>query len=545
MHAGLPPAQPAQSPATPVAPAPSERPEQKAAEMQVPLICQQSFKNSLHCWDKLLDDRLFRNRLRSYCVVCGMWIADAKHLKQHFNKVHQATYPTALEDARQLCLPFKSHFTRNRSCRYCGSNVGAPCRHVLQCSVLHQLCLAVSLCQPSVSRQDNGLRSQLGNLCSLHAVGSTASIHVSGGGHATSETAAPGAGQAAWSHAGTHASAQAGLLDLQRAPSPVSPSVRDATIAAGEPRPTSQQDCSQTRRTTGSTEEGYPVRPLHETGRQVDPPGAGPGVAQEGRLASERHRLDLSAMGPQAKAPGRGRKPRTSASRRSRASPLSPPEGHNRRHRDQVQQHREPGQTGGGRIPASSLPPLRGSGATEVHEQLCKLVGSSLTHLAAFSMKKDDLLRPPQVKQLAQLTYGGGPSLPSPTCPPPASPSCHHRPPDPSLPRFALHNPQNHCYMNAFVYCVAILEQCTNHTALPPAFRNASDRPLDAFRAAGFSLLGWRRPQDQHDIAELIDFLAPRWCPFLSPHSWGGAQIRARWGSAAGWRQTCRVPFLQ
>ena len=117
-------------------------------------------------------------------------------------------------------------------------------------------------------------------------------------------------------------------------------------------------------------------------------------------------------MGPQAKAPGRGRKPRTSASRRSRASPLSPPEGHNRRHRDQVQQHREPGQTGGGRIPASSLPPLRGSGATEVHEQLCKLVGSSLTHLAAFSMKKDDLLRPPQVKQLAQLTYGGGPPCP-------------------------------------------------------------------------------------------------------------------------------------
>ena len=55
---------------------------------------------------------------------------------------------------------------------------------------------------------------------------------------------------------------------------------------------------------------------------------------------------------------------------------------------------------------------LRGSGATEVHEQLCKLVGSSLTHLAAFSMKKDDLLRPPQVKQLAQLTYGGGPPCP-------------------------------------------------------------------------------------------------------------------------------------
>eukprot|EP00439_Symbiodinium_sp_Y106_P047170 s551_g6.t1 len=67
-HAGLPSAQPAQSPAATIASAPSERPEQKAAEMQVPLICQQSFKNSLHCWDKLLDDRLFRNRLRSYCT---------------------------------------------------------------------------------------------------------------------------------------------------------------------------------------------------------------------------------------------------------------------------------------------------------------------------------------------------------------------------------------------------------------------------------------------------------------------------------------------
>ena len=440
-HAGLPSAQPAQSPAATIASAPSERPEQKAAEMQVPLICQQSFKNSLHCWDKLLDDRLFRNRLRSYCVVCGMWIADAKHLKQHFNKVHQATYPTALEDARQLCLPFKSHFTRNRSCRYCGSNVGAPCRHVLQCSVLHQLCLAVSLCQPSASRQYNGLRSQLGNLCSLHAVGSTASIHVSGGGHATSETAAPGAGQDAWSHAGTHASAQAGLLDLQRAPSPISPSVRDATIAAGEPHPTSQQDCSQTRRTTGSTEEGYPVRPLHETGRQVDPPctdagsqgvensagddrgpdstivtthslaelpttgvagegaahsghGAGPGVAQESRLASERHRLDLSEMGPQAKAPGRVITGDIVTKFNSTVN--------------LARLEEEGSQQAVFHLAVS----LRGSGATEVHEQLCKLVGSSLTHRAACSTKKDDLLRPPQVKQLAQLTYGGGPPYP-------------------------------------------------------------------------------------------------------------------------------------
>ena len=39
------------------------------------------------------------------------------------------------------------------------------------------------------------------------------------------------------------------------------------------------------------------------------------------------------------------------------------------------------------------------------------------------------------------------------------------------------------------------------------------------FRAAGFSLLGWRRPHDQHDIAELIDFVAPRWCAFLAQHS--------------------------
>ena len=61
---------------------------------------------------------------------------------------------------------------------------------------------------------------------------------------------------------------------------------------------------------------------------------------------------------------------------------------------------------------------LRGSGAAEVHEQLCKLVGSSITNLAAFSMKRDDLFRPPMVKQLAQMTYGGGGLSPPPHTPP-------------------------------------------------------------------------------------------------------------------------------
>ena len=143
-----------------------------AAQNAEPVISDSSFLSKLDSWDQHLNCRRMRARLQSRCVVCGMWIADGKHIKQHYNRTHHHDFPNALGQAQQLCLSFKSQFTRRRSCRYCGSKVGAPCRHVIQCTVLHQLCLAVSLCRPAAKCQvstDGGPRD--GDLRTLHAMG--------------------------------------------------------------------------------------------------------------------------------------------------------------------------------------------------------------------------------------------------------------------------------------------------------------------------------------------------------------------------------------
>ena len=88
------------------------------------------------------------------------------------------------------------------------------------------------------------------------------------------------------------------------------------------------------------------------------------------------------------------------------------------------------------------------------------------------------------------------------------------------LPKFYLSNPNNHCYLNATIYCLALLECRLQKVILPATFQHADNRLLNALKALGFNLLGWRRPERQHDVAELIDFLVPRLCPSQAHHTW-------------------------
>eukprot|EP00439_Symbiodinium_sp_Y106_P051581 s2769_g6.t2 len=57
--------------------------------------------------------------MRHYCSLCHQWIADFRHVKQHFNKVHGPTLGHLLPEVTKLCKPFKSHLTRDRSCLWC------------------------------------------------------------------------------------------------------------------------------------------------------------------------------------------------------------------------------------------------------------------------------------------------------------------------------------------------------------------------------------------------------------------------------------------
>ncbi|CAE7664507.1 unnamed protein product [Symbiodinium sp. CCMP2592] len=143
-------------------------------EAYVPLIARPEFYGNLSRWETLLSCRDTKAQLSCRCVLCGMWIATPKHMKQHYNRTHHTSFPDLRDAATALCATFKSQFTRNRSCRYCGTNVGAASRHSVQCTVLHQLCLATIFCQRNLHRQDVG-DSGIGDLCSLHAHGATGS----------------------------------------------------------------------------------------------------------------------------------------------------------------------------------------------------------------------------------------------------------------------------------------------------------------------------------------------------------------------------------
>ena len=171
--------------------------DQKAedAKAPVPLILQDSFRQSVDSWDRHLQCPATKARLKSYCVVCGMWIACSKKIRQHYNRTHQHEYPHAAENALKLCASFKGHFTRGRSCRYCGSIVGAPCRHVQQCVVLWQLCVAVHICSTAKDREDDGPGPDRRDLCSLHAIRAGGGRSGSLRGDAGSEKAAPGTQQ--------------------------------------------------------------------------------------------------------------------------------------------------------------------------------------------------------------------------------------------------------------------------------------------------------------------------------------------------------------
>ncbi|CAE7653774.1 jockey\pol, partial [Symbiodinium sp. CCMP2592] len=111
-------------------------------EESLPLVRRPSFLNAQHRWEQWALDPAARAQLMSYCVLCNMWLASSKHVKQHFNRIHASDLGDLPLRANRLCLTFKSKLTRGRNCLFCHSKVGAPTRHSQQCTVLFQLTVA-------------------------------------------------------------------------------------------------------------------------------------------------------------------------------------------------------------------------------------------------------------------------------------------------------------------------------------------------------------------------------------------------------------------
>ena len=562
----------------------AETPE-LAAQNAVPLISDPLFLSTLESWDQHLNNRHMRARLQSRCVVCGMWIADGRHVKQHYNRTHHHDFPHALEHTQKLCLTFKSQFTRGRSCRYCGVKVGAPCRHVIQCTVLHQLCLAVSISKPESSQQaaSDG-RSRGGHLRTLHALWGSGD-----GGRTSPQTSQAGPSQAAG------ASGRSLQLPLpESTPVETDSSLVLCTASTGLPASSDQQAAAEARRAASGPEEGHPVRPLLSTGRQVNPaltheclarvegqagsggsihpvvpangsdqllaegtvgPGATSGgdrarqrISEKGGMAHELQRMDLHEVVIQASETGGRRDKGAPGSRRSGEDHHRTPEIDARRDYPQIPEHHKPCKAGGTRSPASHFPLssipawLRSHGSLRSVSQVGRAVAdesrriqheggrptASTDGAAACSA---DLRGRPAETYLTQSVHASSCQdlivpIPSsatisthPTSPSPF-PNTHMPRNYPTLPKFSLLNPHNHCYLNATVYCLSLLEQRIHRPLLPSAFNHDDDRLLNALKILGFNLLGWRRPDSQRDVAELIDFLVPRLCPSQMHYSW-------------------------
>ena len=111
-------------------------------ESELPLVRRPSFIQAQARWEQWALNHAARAQLQSYCVMCNIWLASSKHVKQHLNRTHAMHLGDIPARANTLCLTFKSQLTRGRACLFCHSKVGAPARHSQQCTVLFQLTVA-------------------------------------------------------------------------------------------------------------------------------------------------------------------------------------------------------------------------------------------------------------------------------------------------------------------------------------------------------------------------------------------------------------------
>ena len=168
-------------------------------------------------------------------------------------------------------------------------------------------------------------------------------------------------------------------------------------------------------------------------------------------------------------------------------------------------------------------------------------------------MKVDDLPRQHLAKELANLTFAGGLCRPSAAIPLMMHPRSNcslllpvlvrlitsiHQSPWPVLhqslakpwetaplpPILPFHltlipRPFLHCITREpLLYeCLHVLPVCSRTTpaatSCRPPFGTPPGRPLSAYRAFGFCLLGWRQPHAQQDIVEFADFVLPKLVP--------------------------------
>ena len=518
-------------------PPPVAPPLSETASSITPLVRNPDFCSTLSRWEAWPLRPGARKSLLEHCVLCGMWLASFRHVKQHVHKAHDQEVKHLLQPALQLCRTFKSQLTRGRNCLYCHNRVGAPARHAEQCTVLFQLTIAKLAAQASTLPHDGGPGQSRGGHLSLLLSERGAS---SGG--AVDPSAAQNA-QAppprVWATtAGLPLSAPAQLHGATPGQRASQAGQQDPPAARGlhsaDQAGSSIRDVHAGRSAKPATgHDGHGQRMEPEEGQRGSIPGVtvengangqrdqgnspadanrcGYGGGAQGPEASpmvdRRRSLGVSEVVPQVQAADSGCIPPGPSARRSgqaaQHAPL-PDEGRDRSdfqkssapsqarrtgsHLSGFQARDQPARTGGDGSSRSTRP---------IHQQLGDGSRRDVVEArAAQSGAHEQAAGPAGVRQL-----GSEPHVAT------ATPESQPQP----KPSFRFANPSNLCYINSALYCIWLVAYHTRHMhILPRALQGGTTGSLKARQLLGFRLLGWSHPERQHDVSEFLAFLLPK-----------------------------------
>ena len=480
---------------------------------------------------------------------------DTKHIKQHIRRAHPAIHGSLSQVVLQRCKPFKSQLVTNSDCPWCSCKVWSPGRHVDQCPVLFQLCLAAAYCeqqQPSGSAptapgaqaqapvtpfHDGGrIESGGGDLQVLPAPGGGSPRRTDQGrpaeqaptaGH--SEQARPKATIRAFFAVrprrtdgcdpdnGPDAHAPGG--DHRRAPHGQD---ADALLPGGgrcqraaRPLPGSE---GMGKTAGGGNESDYVAhthpaasvphsaaqrsRSLHDGGPRGDHAASSRGLDEHG---SELDKTTMVSPGQEiGPAPGGGRDEQPGPHCKARLL-AEEPEGRGDPQVSFDQEAASPGgRTGHNGCLLSLGEPPRDGGDSSARD-LCaadRCLGPAARGI---------IYEKSHPAQTADGSAGGAHCLRTIGN---AGAAGGTLPSSLGLPPFTLINDGNTCYINSLLY-VAWLAALHTETlsTLPLLLRSLRGEGKRARRVLGYYMMGWPRAWEQNDVAEFYDFLIPRLFP--------------------------------
>ena len=443
------------------APTPAEQlkpPDASTSDLQnTPLVQRPFFLRDWKQWDSMLAHPALRQELTKHCALCQMYIMDIKHIKQHIRRAHSELFEGLRDIVKQRCRPFKTQLVTNSNCPWCLYKVWSPGRHVDQCPVLFQLCLAaahrekLSRTEPSISvvqdtaAEETPLLQHDGNQPEPRS-GDLPALHDADGAGARSSVQGEPPSQASSSGSCGPSRAKATIRSFF-APRAVGTQRTDANHGENDHAPGGDHSgASHGQKSVavlqgerlqhpsgalpggermgqtaggGCLSDGLP--PSDSPASVLDPAAAGtreshdrecgggrqaPGSRMDERRQALDHAAVVSPSQAACAAPGGGRDDASGPFGQARDFLLQHLRGdvihkfHSTKRLDALEDEQA---TAAVFFLSVSL---RGLIATQVHETFVQLIGVSALQLVGLSVKRATLKRPPLAQQVARMAYG-------------------------------------------------------------------------------------------------------------------------------------------